>query len=368
MARHVTSDELAKLRSGALTPAEALRILEHRAACPQCRAMREAAGDTAVLEALLDADSCPARSENGEQRLVDFVSDRLEPAAAAQIDAHTQNCPDCAALLEELREEQAALRRPLPVRMAPTRARWWRMAAAVVALAVMAGASWLLRRDAPADTIHDGGALLALSRSGEWSGLPLTNAADRDLVLATLRSRRLPAPSSDLRAPDSGVLRGSAHSAGFELQSPVYVRVEATRPLLEWTALPNAASYRVVLFRTDLQVIETSPVLPGTRTQWQPTKDLPRGTRIGWQVTAERRGRDPALAPAPPLPPVYFEVLSAAAAERLANARAAIPPSHLLLASIYAREGMRAEARREVEALVRDNPESAEARALLADR
>ncbi len=62
--------------------------------------------------------------------------------------------------------------------------------------------------------------------------------------------------------------------------------------------------------------------------------------------------------PAPPRAEARFLVLEAAAAGRIARARSAGTPSHLLLAVTYAREGLREETLAELEELDRLNPGS----------
>lgn len=375
MPRHITPDELARLRAGSLEPAEALRVLEHRAACAECRAETDA--DAGELRALLEFDVCPSRSEDGEQRLVDYVVGRLDADETAELAAHVESCAECSRIVAELREDQAALRPgaaslaanvvAMPVRssVAPRAVsfQWWRAAMAAVFAVAMVGVAWMyVQGRKPVDQVSDGGVLLALNRSGEWNGWTGTtpgDAADRDLVLAALRSGRLPKSLHEVKAPAAGELRGEAQAPAFELLSPMYTRVEPVRPKLSWKPLANAKSYQVVLFSMDLQVLEMSPALPASQTSWEPTKDLPRGQRIGWQVSAERTAGDPVLVPAPPAPPMFFEVIDSDAARRIASARAANPTSHLLLAALFAREGMNAEARAEAEALAAANPKSA---------
>jgi hypothetical protein len=317
--------------------------------------------DADLLGALLQFHVCPCRTENGEQRLVDFVLGALQPEAAAGIAAHVESCAACSAIVRELRLDQRA---PIPIRM-PTPP-IWRRAAIAALLAVIGGtAAWrFVRHDAPLDRLNDGGMRLALN-SGRWGGVTLPDSADRDLVLATLGTGHLPTALRDMPAAQSGVLRGDAPTAGFDLVSPVNQRLEPARPRFTWTALAGAVSYRVAVFSMNMEVLEESPSLSGSQTSWESTKDLPRGVRLGWQVTAERSGLDSVLSPAPPASSVYFEIVSAEAEQRLIRARAAAAPSHLLLASIYAQQGMRDEAAGEIAALANANPQSALARSLL---
>jgi hypothetical protein len=68
---------------------------------------------------------------------------------------------------------------------------------------------------------------------------------------------------------------------------------------------------------------------------------------LQWQVEVRRKNSRTIL-PAPPIPPAIFRVLETAAHEELEVARAAHPSDHLLLGILYARDGLRADAEREL--------------------
>lgn len=400
MSRHVTKEDLAQLRAGTLAPRDAQWVLGHRASCPDCRALTSASPGASVeaLRALLgfepaelepspelevspelEESECGADSDAGEQQLVDFVVGRLDPAVAARLARHIESCERCQAIVAELREDQASLGaasvesnlKPLASNAHGFNAhrsnahrsnvKWVAIAAGLAIL--LAGAAWkLLQKETPVERIQDGAVTLALNKSGEWSGMEGLPRSGRDAILEALRTRKLPAPSEPpWSPPPRGELRGAPAPAAFELLSPAYARVEQTRPRFSWTAVPDARSYRVAVFTMDMKIVETSGALPPHQTSWEPAKELPRAQRLAWQVTAERIGADALLAPAPPAPQVFFEVVSEEVAHRIDEAR----PSHLLLAAVYARHGMKLEARRELEVLAAQNPQSGLIRTLL---
>jgi hypothetical protein len=315
--------------------------------------------------------------EDGEKQLIDLVLGRIEESEARELMRHVSSCPECSSILQELREDQASfkhasskdaqLANSSPIVSPDSAKRWWRMAAAAAIVAALAGVTWKMSRpETLTDRVTDGGVLLALHASGEWTGLSAQDPADRQAVLDALRMHRLPPVIAELRAPASGEIRGTSPPSGLQLVMPVFKSVLSARPEFSWSALPGATSYRVAVYAADMRVLEVSPPLPASQLSWVPAIELPRGVKLGWQVTATTKHGEPVLAPAPPLPPAFFEVASEAQAARLNQALAAKPPSHLLLATMYARLGMAAEARREVELLARDNPESEAVQGLLA--
>jgi hypothetical protein len=123
--------------------------------------------------------------------------------------------------------------------------------------------------------------------------------------------------------------------------------------------LDGASGYQITVFTEDERVIDQATV-PDTR--WQPTNPLPRGSRLYWQVTATRNGQ-PIIAPAPPAPRAWFEIVSAETANRLTAMRQA-NGSNLRLAVVYAHEGLQVEAGAVMRAILAENPDSALAKQL----
>jgi len=105
---------------------------------------------------------------------------------------------------------------------------------------------------------------------------------------------------------------------------------------------------------------------PLTTTSWRPAKPLVNGSTYSWQVTAVLDGR-PVVSPVLPLPPARFKILGRGRAVELEQARKAYANSHLALAALYARAGLRDEAEAELRALLRANPQSRVVRNLLRD-
>jgi hypothetical protein len=124
---------------------------------------------------------------------------------------------------------------------------------------------------------------------------------------------------------------------------PAAAIVETTRPLFRWPEVPGA-TYVVSIFEGPSPVAESPPL---REPQWQPERDLVRGRTYQWQVSVRGRGGR-ALFPAPPAPPALFRVLDRQSHEELERARAERGDDALLLGVLYAREGLRAEAEREL--------------------
>jgi hypothetical protein len=176
--------------------------------------------------------------------------------------------------------------------------------------------------------ITDGGGTIALTDAGALTGLSSVSPDEEDLIRTALRTGRLPAgpPLLPAASADMPALFG-----------PAGTRVASDRPQFRWRAMRDARTYRVTVFDDARQEVAHSADLGVT--WWRPEKPLPRGLRLSWQVT-----------PGPP-EPAQFEIVPAYAASRIEAARAIRPPSHLLLALLYAREGVRDEAATELTTL-----------------
>jgi hypothetical protein len=168
------------------------------------------------------------------------------------------------------------------------------------------------------------------------------------LVAGVLAAGQLPFPS------DLAILRGGLEPVRGEAPGPTTTLVPAgivideTRPAFSWP--PRAgATYVVSIFDGDREVAHSEPL---TTRAWTPPRALPRGRTYTWQVEAKTAGGIEVL-PAPPAPPARFRIVGAGEHAELEAARAAHPDDHLLLAALYARAGLEAEAKeqlRQVEA------------------
>jgi len=149
----------------------------------------------------------------------------------------------------------------------------------------------------------------------------------------------------------------------FVLISPVDTVVESEKPTLRWEALSGATSYTVAVFDPQFQPVTKTRLRAGT--EWRVPIPLRRGAIYFWQVTA-RKGELEITVPAAPAPRVEFKVLDSQTATDLQKART-LTNSHLVLGILYARQGLRLDAERELEALAQENPQSSVATKLLSD-
>lgn len=294
----------------------------------------------------------PERHLDFESELAPYVDGTLDDAGREIVDSHVEDCAMCAAELEDLRHAVRpqrgggnAIRYALPF-----------AAAVVVAFTLL----MMLRPDAattPVNGAHQQVRVPVPVRPGgapppppeETSPPPkqYAKAEWAEIVSKVLDSGRLPV-SPALAAlqssrPDS--LRGTAGTASAKL-APVGVVVESVRPTLQWTT-DRADSYVVSIWANDEEVA-ASPKLTSAR--WQPDRDLARGRTYTWQVEVMRNGTSLVL-PEPPAAPARFRVLGKKEHDEIEAARHAHPDDALLLAALYARHGLIAEADEELRKL-----------------
>lgn len=271
-------------------------------------------------------------------------------------------------LLSELR-----LRMASPSARPFARRRFARPALAAAAVLV-AAASWLLLRPsprpgfdppptspAPVASVTDGGERLVLSADGTLDGLA---GVAPDLRAAAAEALRGALPPPDLRALRAGrsVLMGEGGSApAFGPEAPVGLRVSTPRPTFRWTRHPDATAYEVKVFDRDFNLQASSGPVAGA--EWQPTRPLPAGRVLLWQVTA-RTGHGRLSAPAAPQPEARFEVADGTLLGKVAERRRGAPSSHLVAALAFLEAGLLDDAQAELEALAAQNPGAAPVTAL----
>jgi hypothetical protein len=136
------------------------------------------------------------------------------------------------------------------------------------------------------------------------------------------------------------------------------------RPALRWGGLAGADGYVVRIYDVGFNEVAASPQI--SETAWNVTRSLERGRTYSWQVTA-RAGDKEIMSPVKPAPESRFMILDQAKANELTNAKSAAADSHLTLGILYAQAGLLDDAERELQALLRANPQSALARKLLRD-
>jgi hypothetical protein len=126
--------------------------------------------------------------------------------------------------------------------------------------------------------------------------------------------------------------------------------------------MEGASGYIVSVFDAQLNEVARSEVL--LTTMWKTSRALRRGAIYRWQVVAFKDGREVVM-PSPTAPEAKFKVLEQAQARALARDRRSYAGSHLALGVLFAQSGLLDESEAELQALVKDNPNSDVARKLL---
>ena len=121
-------------------------------------------------------------------------------------------------------------------------------------------------------------------------------------------------------------------------------------------------SYTVFVLDSNFNVVMKSE--PLKETSWAAPQSLKRGAVYAWQVTAHQNGKV-VTAPAAPLPEARFKIVEQAKIEELQRLATERPDSHLILAVIYAREGLLDEAERELQTAINQNQDADTAKKLL---
>lgn len=170
--------------------------------------------------------------------------------------------------------------------------------------------------------------------------------------------------ASDINRPDaldeiivgSSALRGAGgDESPFKLISPHKTMLEEDRPVFRWEPMKGATGYQVHVVALGSREVLSSARLSSDVAQWVPETPLKRGAVYKWMVMAIVNGEE-LSSPVASAPEVRFGILDEEKTLELNLLRRA--PSHLALGVFYARAGMLAEAEREFQSLVNDNPQS----------
>ena len=362
MTAHVSSSEIARYLARALPPEEVLALHNHVEMCRDCRRALEEASLAHMPWVNVPLLSDTADPHLTEEEMVALVGRRLAEPRQTEAVRHVAECQACR---DSVTAMKSVRNQPIPM--------WRSTAVAIAAVALLAALVhyWPRHsslgpsvRPAPAIVVslRDAGETVELDSSGALRGLEGAPPEERTLVRDALRQRSLPAgPGLPAEAP--GVLLApdaTAHPL-FSLIAPIHTRVIPDRPVFTWQSYPGASAYQVLVTNENLDPLARSGRMAVT--EWQPGSPLPRGVILLWQVRAWRGG-EMVSAPAPPAPPARFEIAGERIAARLEQLRKSPRPSHLLMAVICAREGLRDETAKEMQSLARENPDSALVRSL----
>src|SRR5262249_49439001 len=218
-------------------------------------------------------------------------------------------------------------------------------------------------RGVPA-TLFDAGHTVGLDRKGSLVGFDYLSPDLREALTKALRRSNLELPRFEQFEEAPGVLMGPGpYTASFSVRSPIAGMIEESRPLLAWVPAAEDATYYVTIREVRSGHRIHSP--PLQETQWKPAASLVRGGDYCWEVKAVFSDGRWTLAPAPPQPAARFRIVAKSDEMHLKQARALYPKSHLLLGVLYAKAGLIAPAKKELESLALTNPKSLVAKKLL---
>jgi hypothetical protein len=326
---HPTDSELDAFIRRTSLPADLIEIDGHLSQCAPCRSRIEERMDVNRSIAWLQADLGRNLKQDhlSEETIVALAGGEVIPDAAD----HLRTCVACRSELDDLVKPAPAANRGF---------RMWAVAAAIL-IAVVVPLLWISTQRAKHQELAG-------------AALPPDYAA---IVEQAQRSGQLEVGgiASGLGRKQEVLLGGASHENKFALNHPIAEGVLTTRPQFSWQAFAGASAYRVEVYDENFRKLGESPEL--TSTTWSPVEPLPDGHVYSWTVTA-RTGSDQVREPVPPSPEAKFVILPTDEVERLSDARRRFPNAHLLLAALYARAGVLAEARAELKLLESANPGS----------
>jgi anti-sigma factor RsiW len=212
--------------------------------------------------------------------------------------------------------------------------------------------------------LKDAGGTVTVDEEGNLQGLAALSSAHQQLIKNALRSGQvvMPATISEVTTKAGVLMSGSSPGVSFALQSPVGTFVQSSRPTFRWRALQGATSYMVTVYDAAFRVVAKSEELG--ETEWTTPTDLERGVTFRWQVTANMNGKQ-VKSPVPPAPEARFKVIESAKVEELQRTRQTLANSHLAQGLLYAQAGLLDDAERELQILIRANPQAEVAKRLL---
>ena len=210
--------------------------------------------------------------------------------------------------------------------------------------------------------LNDGGKRVTLDKQGNLSGLSSLPPAYQQRVKAVLATGKVKTPSAllaQLVVKSGGPLMGP--DEGLSPVSPVGTVVLTDKPTFSWKPLEKAARYTVSVFDEKEDAVDEQTV---SETRWTPTKPLPRGKALLWQVIVlDEDGKVIET----PSAQARFKILEESEVAQLNRVRNISANSPLTLGVLYAERGLLDDAEREFQKLLRDNPNSAIAQKLLND-
>lgn len=308
------------------------------------------------------------------EELEAFVDGRLGVNDREVVQAHLDVCATCAEDVADLSAVRDAMQVQVPiVSTGRGSRRWMQIAAAVIAVIAIGalvrqrfgpgGAPDLQVQRADSTTKPAGPEGPALQPASAAS-LSAEEQALIDRVLAK-GALEMPADVRALGAPVGTLLGPAASTSKLTPIGPTGTAVLSATPEFSWRALTGATSYSVAVYDERFtEVVRSEQV---TTTAWTPSKPLPRGASLAWQVTAHTPAGD-VLAPTPPQPEARFVVVPDATATTIASQRSRLADRPLELGVLLASAGLFTDAERQLTRAANDASAAtaAQAKSLLA--
>jgi len=211
--------------------------------------------------------------------------------------------------------------------------------------------------------LKDGEGMVTLDNQGVLAGLAgLPPSYENMIKEALVRQRLAISPSLKELGGKPDTLMSAGKAGAFSLLSPMAMVVKSLKPTFHWLPLAGATGYTVTISDSDRSQVASSSTL--TDTTWTVPASLKRGQIYYWQVAAIKDGHE-IISPSPWEQRAKFKILGPKTWAELIKAESTYQGSHLVLGALYAQAGLLDDARREIRALERANPNSAVARALL---
>jgi len=172
-----------------------------------------------------------------------------------------------------------------------------------------------------------------------------------ELVNQALASGRVAIPDLTGLAAAGGTVRSDEGAA--QKVDPEGVVVESDRPRFSWPAVSKRATYEVVVYRGEREVLRSGKLRVTT---YVPERSLERGAVYQWQVLVTEEDGAVRILPAGPAAPALIRILSAPDAVELTDARQRFSGDSLLAGTLEARYGLLDEARRDLTAAAQQHP------------
>lgn len=311
----------------------------------------------------------------GFERLEALVDGRLDDADREIVATHVEFCANCTQDLADLAAMRIELAGPQSSVAKTSTAgevdanRWRLLQIAAAVIAIVGIGYFALSRVQNSATPAAPAATQAQTPSpvdttAQASSNVLT-ADEQALINRVLTSGQLEMPAAvrGLSGPVGTLLGGGAASSSLVPLSPIGTAVLSTAPEFTWQPMRGATSYSIAVF--DQQFAQVASADHVTGTTWTPTRALPRGATLAWQITAHFPTGD-VLAPAPPQPEARFVVVDDAAATAIASQQQRLVNQPLALGVLLAKAGLFVDAQQAFERAATQPENTERAKQLLA--